>query len=384
MENGNKAPRTRVRVCDLNERAVRNFTTGVSLHCHTENSHEKLDFVPYYAGKIPLVSNFLDRELELHRIKNGEVIDFARAFWTPPIHPRAVLEAESNQIELALGLRPIVSITDHDDIRSSAHLRVLSPDSHIPISLEWTVPFGCGFFHVGVHNLPQEESSQVFDLLRDYSRDPQHSDLAELFEMLCDCPRTLVVLNHPLWDIERIGEAAHLTLLRDFLSLHGRRIHAIEVNGYRSWHENQRAIELAGSYGYPVISGGDRHGHEANSIVNLTNADTFSEFAAEIRNDRVSEVAILPAYKEPVAMRMLETVADVLKYYPGYPKGRRFWTDRIFWTLEDGSIRPMSFYWKNGGPVWVRASLNLMKVIGSRRARPAMRLVFARDEGAGL
>src|SRR6516225_6565813 len=101
-----RTPRTSIRVCDLNERAVRNFTAAISLHCHTDHSRESLDFVPYYAAKLPLVSIFLDRELEWHRIKNGEVIDFNRAFWTPPISPRDVFETECRQITRDFGLRP--------------------------------------------------------------------------------------------------------------------------------------------------------------------------------------------------------------------------------------------------------------------------------------
>jgi len=203
-------------------------------------------------------------------------------------------------------------------------------------------------------------------------------------DLICAQYETLVVLNHPLWDIERIGETRHLELLADFLATHGRWIHAIEVNGYRSWSENQQVIKMADAHSYPIVSGGDRHGHEANAMLNLTSAGTFSEFADEIRRDRISELAILPAYKEPVVMRMLETVADVVRYYPNYTRGKRFWTDRVFWSLEDGTVRPMSFYWKRGGPAWVRASLGVMKIIGSRRARPAMRLVFAGEEGVQL
>jgi hypothetical protein len=292
-----------------------------------------------------------------------------------------VLEAEIQQIEGGLGLESLVSITDHDDIRACTRLQVLHPELEIPVSLEWTVPFGPGFFHLGVHNLPPASSAEISTLLASYTRNPHGGTLGDLLESLSSNPDTLLVLNHPLWDIERIGEAGHFQLLRDFLAANGQWIHAIEVNGYRSWSENKEAIKLADDYGFPIISGGDRHGGEANSMLNLTNAATFSEFAAEIRFDRVTELAILPSYKEPTVLRMLETVADVLKYYPGHPAGRRFWTDRIFWTLEDGTVRPMSFYWKKGGPAWVRASLGVMKIIGSRRARPAMRLVFAREEG---
>jgi len=376
-----KTPRKGIRLLAPADPDVRDFKSGVSLHCHTDESRETLDFVPYYASKIPLISQFLDRELESYTARNGEVIDFARAYWTPPLPARAVLEAETHQIEQGLGLASIVSITDHDNIASCTHLQVLHPDQGIPVSLEWTVPFGPGFFHIGVHNLPPAQSPEIWALLTTYTRNPKNHCLADLLDLLCSHQDTLLVLNHPLWDIERIGDVGHKQLLAEFLVTGRQWIHAIEVNGYRSWSENKDAVSLADQYRLPVISGGDRHGTEANSILNLTNAATFSEFTAEIRSDRVSEIAILPSYKEPIVLRMLETVADVLKYYPNHAAGRRFWTDRIFWTLQDGSVRPMSFYWKRGGPAWVRASLRVMKIIGSRRARPAMRLVFAREEG---
>jgi len=376
-----KTPRKGIRLLDTGDTRIRDFKSGVSLHCHTDESRETLDFVPYYASKIPLVSQFLDRELESYTARNGEVIDFARAYWTPPLPARAVLEAEINQIQQGLGLASLVSITDHDNITACTHLQVLHPEQEIPVSLEWTVPFGCGFFHIGVHNLPPASSTEIWALLTGYTRNPESNRLTDLLDLLCSDQDTLLVLNHPLWDIERIGEAGHHLLLAEFLGANGQWIHAIEVNGYRSWSENRDAVSLADQYNLPIISGGDRHGTEANSILNLTNAASFPEFAAEIRTDRVSEIAILPSYKEPTVLRMLETVADVLKYYPNHALGRRFWTDRIFWTLEDGSVRPMSFYWKRGGPAWVRASLRVMKIIGSRRARPAMRLVFAREEG---
>lgn len=377
-----KTPRTGIRLLDSSDNLAQHFKAGVSLHCHTQQSREVLDFVPYYASRIPVVASLFHRAVENHRIKRGEVIDFAKAFWTPPLPPRVVMDAESEQIEHALGLEPIVSITDHDDIRACTNLQVLCPNKEVPVSFEWTLPFAPGFFHLGVHNLPRDRAPEIWQSLKAYTAGRREPLLSELFETLNQDPRTLIVLNHPLWDIERIGESAHLELLREFLGQCGSWIHAIEVNGFRSWDENKRAMEMAAQYGYPVISGGDRHGHEPNAMLNLTTAKTFSEFAEEVRADRLSEVAVLPAYKEPLAMRMLEAVGDVLRYYPNHPQGQRFWTDRIFWTLEDLSVRPLSFYWGTRGPAWVRASMWVMRIIGSRRIRPAMRLFLADQEGA--
>jgi len=376
-----KTPRSSVRLFNSEKPALREFKTGISLHCHTQQSKEILDFVPYYATRIPVIAGLFNQAVERHKLKHGEPIDFAKAYWMPPLVPRAVMDAECEQIERDLGLTPIVSITDHDDIRACTNLQVLLPDRDIPVSFEWTVPFEHGFFHVGIHNLPREKASEIWEMLKAYTTGSREYRLTGLLDIVAAQPDTLIVLNHPLWDIERIGEAAHRQLLTEFLASYGQWIHAIEINGYRSWSENQEAIKLAREHGYPLVSGGDRHGQEPNALLNLSIAASFSEFAAEIRVDRTSEIAMLPAYREPLVMRMLEAVGDVLRYYPGYPKGQRFWTDRIFWTLPDGTVRPMSFYWGSRGPSWVRASMWIMRIIGSRRIRPAMRLVLPGQEG---
>jgi hypothetical protein len=107
-----------------------------------------------------------------------------------------------------------------------------------------------------------------------------------MLAMLNEIPSVLVILNHPLWDIELVGERRHALLLRDFVRKHGRWIHAFEINGFRSWSENKAVIELAEALGIPVATGGDRHGCKPNTVINLTNASTFEEFVDEIRDGR--------------------------------------------------------------------------------------------------
>ncbi len=96
-----------------------------------------------------------------------------------------------------------------------------------------------------------------------------------------------MVLNHPLWDEADIGAHQHRQTLAALLANHGRWIHAIELNGLRSWDENTEAMELARAWQLPAISGGDRHGLEPNANLNLTHAATFAEFVAEIRRERL-------------------------------------------------------------------------------------------------
>jgi len=52
-------------------------------------------------------------------------------------------------------------------------------------------------------------------------------------------------------------------------------LHAFELNGTRSWHEDAASIELGRASARPVISGGDRHACEQAGCLNLTDVRLF-------------------------------------------------------------------------------------------------------------
>lgn len=359
----------------------RELRAAVSLHCHTYHSKEILSFIPHYAARIPLVAQFFKAEMDRYLTLHGKTIDFTQAFWTPPVSPRQVLEVETLQIETRLGLPALVSITDHDDIEAGVRLQVLDETHRIPISLEWTVPYRNGFFHLGVHNLPPENATDITQALLKYTaQEPDALPLRDLFALLNEASDVLLVLNHPLWDIEFIGAEAHAQCLGAFLAEYGGWLHALELNGFRSWQENQTVMRIAEDLGFPVVTGGDRHGCQANTMLNLTRASSFAEFAAEVRDDAHSEILLLPEYRESLTARTLEIVADVLRQYAHHSLGQPRWTDRIFIDLDEGAgARALSQYWPNGGPAWVRAALWVVRVLGSREFKPARRLALSKQ-----
>src|SRR5215471_11436344 len=116
------------------------FCSAVSLHSHTNCSKENLEFLPYYALRIPVVGRFMQAELDRYERTSGSKADFKLAYWTPPVSPADVLKSEQEQIA-NLNLDPIVSITDHDTIQAGLNLTAANPSSAIPISVEWTVTF---------------------------------------------------------------------------------------------------------------------------------------------------------------------------------------------------------------------------------------------------
>jgi hypothetical protein len=100
-------------------------------------------------------------------------------------------------------------------------------------------------------------------------------------------------------------------------------------------------MALASRWGLPVISGGDRHGCEPNAVVNLTGAESFSQFAGEIRNGETSVVLFLKQYQQPLTFRLWRIVWDVLKTSHG-DTGTQKWGDRIFLPWLDGRVLPLS------------------------------------------
>ena len=352
--------------------------TGVSLHCHTEYSKEMLDFVPHYAAKLPIISYFWKKEQAKYLEKEGKGIDFSTAYWSPPLTPNDVYRIEEEQIN-SVGLDAVVSLSDHDSINGNLTVNETVKNTKAPISLEWTVPFDFGFFHVGVHNLPPENAVEISKELVGFTfsgdEKPNNARLHELFKLLNDNPEILVILNHPIWDIEMVGKEKHEILLKNFIKEFGQWIHAFEINGFRSWSENKAVIEMAEALGFPIVTGGDRHGCQPNTVFNLTNAETFAEFADEIRVGKRSEVALMPEYSQPLHSRQLGSFSEILKQYDHFPEGRQKWFDRVYFDIGDGEgLRQLSVHWKRGGPTWLRWAIWTLGVLGSSKARPVFAL----------
>lgn len=365
--------KTRLHILHKAEDLAPRGKTGVSLHCHTEHSKEMLDFVPHYAEKLPIIAYFWRKERDRYIEREGKGPDFSTAYWSPPLTAHDVYGIEQKQINDS-GLEAIVSLSDHDSIEANLRINETGAVRKAPISLEWTVPFEYGFFHVGVHNLPEDRAIELTQTLLDYTFNKESQTtqrLNELFSMLSELPGVLVILNHPLWDIEMVGKERHMELLKNFIREHGRWIHAFEINGFRTWSENKAVIEMAEALGIPIATGGDRHGCKPNTVINLTNAETFEEFAEEVRVHKRSEVVLMPEYKQPLHSRQLQSFSEILKHYPEFADGRQRWFDRVHFDIGDGhGVRQLSVHWRRGGPTWLRWAIWTLGVLGSPKMRP--------------
>jgi hypothetical protein len=340
------------------------YTSGLSLHSHTSFSEESLYFIHKMFAYVPGLRQIFEH-YERRAAQSGTRLDFVRAHWRPPLQPRMAYDLEYRQV-LALGLEPLVSLTDHDTIAAPMLLRTVPSARHIPVSLEWTVPFGAAEFHLGIHNLPTADGHAWMERFAAYTAAPSEPVLIEALNELHHVPGVLIVLNHPLWDLHNTGGGMFQRELLRFLDLAGTCIHALELNGLRDARENRGVVQLARETGYLLISGGDRHGLEPNGNINLSHATNFRDFVDEIRIDRRSHILFLEQYAKPWEQRMLHSTLSAVTDYPEFMEGWRRWDDRAFHPDVNGEMRPMSQLWENGrAPLPMRAAIQFVRLARS-------------------
>ncbi len=367
--------------------AAKGFAAGVSLHSHTNQSRETLDFIAELSTDWTILERIM-QWMEKRSVRTtGIQPNYAASYWTPPLTPRLAFDLERNQIEQQVQLPALVSITDHDDIRAPMLLRSVTSARHIPVSVEWTVPFAETTFHLGVHNLPSATGVEWMRRLEAFTAMPVATRPARLItDLLAELhaiPSVLLVFNHPVWDLYRIGAELHNIRVNDFLATNGQFLHALELNGLRNWKENQAVSALAGKWNQLVISGGDRHGIEPNANINLTDATTFTEFVHEVRRERRSHILFMPQYAQPWKHRILQSTLDAIRNYPDFPEGSRRWDERVYHPDANGVIRPLSTLWKYGHcPHYLEMLLRAVRLMGAAPVSGGLRMAW--DESSEM
>jgi hypothetical protein len=359
------------------QNSFKGFQTGVSLHSHTNQSKETLDFLANLGSKYAIIRPLMMRLERRAEEKHGVRIDYASSYWTPPMTPKLAFDLERRQIE-KLGLNAMVSITDHDNIEAPMLLRTVPSARRIPVSVEWSVPYGgVQDFHLGVHNLPSGRAKEWMRTLAGFTAKPDESRLKEIMVALHDEPDALVVFNHPMWDLFLVGAEKHQFLVNEFMQKYGAWLHALELNGLRNWEENRATRRLAERWNIVLISGGDRHGVEPNANINLTNAASFTEFVHEIRRQRKSHVLFMPQYAEPWKHRLLRSTLDAIRDYPDFPQGSRTWDERAYHPDAHGVIRPLSEIWPKGrAPLSIHWTIKAVQMLGKGPVSGGLRMAW--------
>ena len=357
--------------------APQGFRSGVSLHSHTNQSSETLAFLAKFGSQFPAIRPLMARIERQSEAHHGLRLNYAASYWTPPMTPKLAFDLETEQIE-KLDMAPMVSITDHDNIKAPMLLRAVPSARQIPVSVEWSVPRGEQSFHLGVHNLPSARAREWMGTLAEFTAHPSDARLTEILIALNGEPDVLVVFNHPSWDLYEIGREKHEFQAGEFLQNFGAHLHALELNGLRNWDENRATRRLAEKWNMVLISGGDRHGVEPNANINLTNAACFTEFVHEIRREKKSDVLFMPQYVEPWKLRMLQSAIDIVRPYPEFPQGSRAWDERIYHPDANGAARPLSELWSDGTAPWALSlGIRLVQQMGRRLVSGSLRMVWS-------
>lgn len=366
--------------CLWNEPHVtKDYRSAVSMHGHTNRSKESLSFISQFAERNPILQTALAMKAREAQTKSAITVDLKRAYWTPPVPPLEAFRLERDQIHRTLGLGAPVSLSDHDNIEAPMLLRVLPEAQDIPVSTEWSVPYGEATLHLGIHNLPGSRAEAIMAQLQDYTKNPRREQLQDLFKTLHNMADTLIVLNHPMWDLAGVGRQRHVQLIHDFLAELGMFVHAFELGGLRSWEENQAVLDLAGRWDQLVIGGGDRHGAEPSAVVNLTNGESFAEFVHEVREMRRCHVLFMPQYSEPFVVRVLQSLVDAIREYPDYPEGSRRWDERVFHPDSQNELRPLVTLWDKPAP-FIEAVLSVFRLLDAPSVRKTMLAALAKPK----
>jgi hypothetical protein len=156
-------------------------------------------------------------------------------------------------------------------------------------------------------------------------------------------------------------------------------IHAFELGGLRTWEENQEVLDFAAGWDQLAIGGGDRHGAEPSAVVNLTDAENFSDFVHEIRQKRRCHVLFMPQYSESYVLRILQSLLDAIREYPDYPEGCRRWPERTFHPDRHGVLRPLATLWDNP-PAFIEAFFSVVRLLEAAPIRNAVQFALAKPK----
>lgn len=361
----------------------RKFRSLASLHSHTLCSKETLAFINKLARNCTPIRLGLERGRKRYKEVHGTNLDLRRAWWTPPVAPRDAWLLEQDHIQSRFNANALVSLTDHDSIEAPLGLRVLEDCRELPISVEWTVPFGPTFFHLGIHNLPANSARELMSAMESFTASRKTLTLGSLLESISSHRETLVVFNHPCWDESGIGAQQHEQWAWHFASQYADFLHAFELNGLRPWPENRRALRMAQEAGKPIVSGGDRHALEPNTILDLTEALHFSQYVDQVRAG-YTDLLVTDAYRENFQLRILQNLQDIMGPQEKHGRGWRDWSDRVFYLCDDGVVYPLSKLFSTRVPGVIQLFIKSLQLIRNRTVQRTVRSAFPRVEELAL
>jgi hypothetical protein len=237
-------------------------------------------------------------------------LDYAEVYYRAPLTVEDVFLTESSGVA-PLGFDGVhLGITDHDEVAGSVELLRKHPaNAHRnPLGEELSFRFQDYLFHLGITGLPESGIAETHASLQAAARAGRLDDLFEILR----ASGCLVVLNHPLVPWGR--DSDRKIPVEELLHRYGWAIHALEYNGMRGQEENDRVLELARHVVKPIIGGGDSHLLLASSVLSVSQAGNFLDFAAEVKEGRAVPL-ITPGYFAPLRWKIFLRVLYFIAHY---------------------------------------------------------------------
>jgi hypothetical protein len=288
---------------------AREFNCVVSPHNHSDQSIENMSFLNEVV-KLRFMRPFRGLLQAAFGLAGIADLDYADIYYRSPLTAEDVFLAESASVA-AFGFADVyLGITDHDEVSGSLELARAHPEvaHRNPLGEEISIHFDDYLFHLGVTRMP---AAGVEQLHRELQLAASECRLDDLFELL-HASGSLVVFNHPLvpWG----KDPGRKIPAEALLSRYGWAIHALEYNGMRSKKENDSVLQLARQVGKPVVGGGDSHLLLASSVLSLTQAASYQEFAEEVKEGRAVSL-ILPTFFAPLSWKIFLRVLYFIAHY---------------------------------------------------------------------
>jgi hypothetical protein len=87
----------------------------------------------------------------------------------------------------------------------------------------------------------------------------------------------------------------------------------------------------------------------------------------------------MPQYDEPLSLRIMQAVLDVVREYPGYAPGCRRWDDRVFHPHQTTDTeQPISALWK-APPAYIERMFFVMRLLENALVRGAFRQICRKE-----
>src|SRR5947209_4465589 len=85
---GESMPSSSVSYLWRDRKTTQGFRTGISLHSHTNQSQETLDFLANLGNRYRWIRHLMAYMEKRAETRQGLRIDYARSYWTPPMTPK--------------------------------------------------------------------------------------------------------------------------------------------------------------------------------------------------------------------------------------------------------------------------------------------------------